>query len=205
MYILKSLQAITENTELHARFLNSLSYLEYRGFRKIASSQRTDQISLEVLQHASEEARHALFFKRQAIKMGGPHLDRFENDSLLAASALKNYFYAIDQHTAGLILSSPVAQQHSASQAVYHLVTWLVETRAMKIYQQYEELLRRVGFSFSLNGILREEHLHLDEMIQRSRETLTALKLDAETFVRFEETEFQKLWTAIECAIEAPL
>ena len=55
------------NPNLHARWLNMFSYLEYIGFRKIVKSQGAENLSLETLGHAVEEGRHALMLKKFAF------------------------------------------------------------------------------------------------------------------------------------------
>ena len=52
--------AVVADRALHARWLNTFSYLEYVGFRKIVKSQRAEGLTAAILGHACEEARHAL-------------------------------------------------------------------------------------------------------------------------------------------------
>ena len=59
-----ALKAITANGHthhLHRRWLETLSYLESCGHRKIAFYQPPRNASLSLLKHAAEEARHAYF------------------------------------------------------------------------------------------------------------------------------------------------
>src|ERR1700730_12813184 len=63
--------AIVPDPALHARWLNTFSYLEYVGFRKIVKSQLAEVLAAAILGHACEEGRHALGLKKLAIKLGG--------------------------------------------------------------------------------------------------------------------------------------
>jgi hypothetical protein len=70
------LDRIVVDADLHARFVNTLSRLEYVGVRKILKSRRSERIGLDGLQHILDEAVHALRLKKAAVA--------------LASGALKN-------------------------------------------------------------------------------------------------------------------
>ena len=53
------LQTIVQSDVLHAKWLNSLSFLENTGARKISASEDSYQVSYLQLKHAAEEHRHA--------------------------------------------------------------------------------------------------------------------------------------------------
>jgi hypothetical protein len=44
--------AVVADPALHARWLNTFSYLEYVGFRKIVKSQRAEVLTAAILGHA---------------------------------------------------------------------------------------------------------------------------------------------------------
>src|SRR4051812_13000755 len=81
---------------LHARFINTISLLEYIGARKILKSQHESSISATVLGHVSEEIRHAQIFKSVALKMSGGELLTYDDRSLLAGPAARAYFQDLD-------------------------------------------------------------------------------------------------------------
>ncbi len=194
MNLMPTFRAIVQDKDLHARWLNSLSYLEYRGFRKIARSQSTEDMTLEVLLHASEEVRHALFFKRLAIKVGGSPFNSYQESLLLGGPAVKAYFYELDGGAHTFLQSLPSEKLKSA---VYCIVTWLVEERAMSLYRQYEEVLREGPSDFSLLSILREEKNHLEEMVAASEKIFSAFGFSSAPLRALEEKCFQAAWTAI--------
>jgi hypothetical protein len=52
-----AIAAIVVDKKLHARWLNTFSYLEYIGFRKIVKSQMAEALTNKVISHALEEGR----------------------------------------------------------------------------------------------------------------------------------------------------
>jgi hypothetical protein len=50
-----AIAAIVVDKKLHARWLNTFSYLEYIGFRKIVKSQMAEALTNKVISHALEE------------------------------------------------------------------------------------------------------------------------------------------------------
>src|SRR3954466_7408301 len=55
---------------VHARFVNTLSRLEYVGVRKMLKSRRSERMDLDGLQHVLDEGVHALRLKKAAIGLG---------------------------------------------------------------------------------------------------------------------------------------
>jgi hypothetical protein len=155
------LNQIVKNPELHGRWLNSLSYLEYRGVRKIMRSQHTKDINEELLAHAMEEARHALVFKKMALKIGGPEFSTYSDNTLLAPNAIKSYFYELDKKG-----SEYCCHQNSefTPNDFYKWITWTIEERALQVYQIYDQVLKENGIDLSLNSILSDEFRHLNEV-----------------------------------------
>lgn len=183
---------------IHARWLNSLSYLEYRGFRKIVRSQSTEQMCLETLTHTLEEVRHALFFKRQAVKIGGEAF-RFYNDAtLLCPKALKLYFYDLDSEVANLLRSSGTA---TTARHAYYVVTRLVEVRALALYNEYQLLLEKESHGFSLSGLLKEESQHLQMILAQSGSILESSPITPARLTEIEERHFSIFWQQIDEAV----
>jgi hypothetical protein len=195
MQIQEILSRVVENNSLHASWLNSLSYLEYRGFRKIARSQTTENMSMDILFHAMEEVRHAVFFKKHAVKFGGDSYKNYRSETLLCETAIKSYFYQLDQGVVRILERFGKAELH---QAAYCLITWLIEERALLVYGEYEKTLRAASLDLSLAGILGEEKNHLSEMVQASRYLLEQEKVDADLFLKLESQCFHELWNQIE-------
>jgi hypothetical protein len=83
------LDRMVADPSLHARWLNTFSYLEYVGFRKIEKSERAETLTAAVLGRACEEGRHALRLKTLAIKLGGAGCDSYLPEVLLRRGSRK--------------------------------------------------------------------------------------------------------------------
>jgi hypothetical protein len=153
------LEQILADSDLHARWLNTFSYLEYVGFRKIVKSQPAENVTADLLAHALEEGRHAFLLKRAAIKVGGPSYDRYIESTFLAGNAARSYFQCVDQFCHASLERDKFAVDKASLNYLY--VTWLVEVRALEVYSLYQQLAVQCGMSFGLKGLLAEEERHL--------------------------------------------
>ena len=145
------LNKIVSHPLLHSQFLNTLSFLEYIGTRKIIKSQPSDYFNSELLEHLNEESRHSLFFKKLAQKQSGFSMG-FQPKELLLKKESENYFQRLDQKAKELS-SNPFFN--------YLYTTWAIETRALYLYSLYDKVLKEHSFSFSLRFVLKEEEEHL--------------------------------------------
>ena len=173
------LQEIMLDNTMHARWLNTLSYLEYRGFRKIIRSQMTEEMTKETLQHVSEEVRHALILKNLAIKTGGIQFSHFLEETMISGNSFKSYFYNLDFKISQIAFTNK-----------YHAVTLAIESRALSIYRQYEKLLRSTQSEISIQVIIDDEEKHFSHfsIIPNENEKL---------FKAIEEKCFNELWESI--------
>ena len=156
-----SVNAIVADPLLHARWLNTFSFLEYVGFRKIVKSQRAEVLTSAVLTHALEEGRHALGLKKLAIKLGGPDFDSYAAEALLCGEEAEAYFQELDG-----ACDEAFAERAEAERAklVYCYVTWLVERRALDVYGVYKRALAVTEIARKLDGLLAEEVKHLADV-----------------------------------------
>ena len=155
------LSRVIAEDALHARFLNSISLLEYIGARKMAKSLPQRGFDGQMLAHLSEEARHALVFKRWAERLNGQPMD-FSANQLLASKPAQRYIQGIDRQ------AQVCARQLGLNLAeTYWLATWMIEVRAMWAYPRYQAVLEQNGRGpgrISLVAIIREEQSHLRDM-----------------------------------------
>ncbi len=164
MYKLETnLKAILGSPSLHGRFLNTLSYLEYIGFRKIVKSQQAESLTLAILAHANEEGRHALLLKKLALRVGGEALSTYRAETLLCGREAEEYLQSLDAEAQLLAepLLLPPAEQ---ARFVYAYVTWLVEERALQVYGAYMKVAESMGLPTHFSGLLKEEDAHLREV-----------------------------------------
>jgi len=152
---------VVADPALHARWLNTFSYLEYVGFRKIVKSQRAEVLTAAILGHACEEARHALGLKRLAIKLGGAPFDSYAPEVLLCGEEAEAYFQDLDKACDEAFAGRSEAERGNLT---YCYVTWLVERRALDVYQIYKRALGESEIARKLGGLLAEEIKHLADV-----------------------------------------
>ena len=157
----EALDKITSDDKLHLRFLETLSYLENVGAHKIMAYQTPSEASLEVLQHAHEETRHAWFFKKLTC-----HFDPqiIESKKLLGLPFSKHYLNLLDLKVVRELKKSFSNPLEWVKESSYFLTTYIIELRASHIYNIYENFLREKKFNFTLKSVLKEEASHLKEM-----------------------------------------
>lgn len=192
----KFLAQVINDPLLHAQWLNSLSYLEYRGARKILRTLATEDIDDEILNHTMEEVRHALYFKRLAMKMGGKKFHRYSSATLLAAPAIKNYFYELDR------MAENLSARSGSKLEIYRLVTWLIEERALYVYLRYEAFLEMNDSKITLKPILADETRHLVEVKNQLKSLLRSQGIPIESLIEKEHELFAELLFFLQAALE---
>jgi|SRR5579863_8312506 len=159
---LASLMPIVINDDqLHARWLNTFSYLEYVGFRKIIKSQSADALSRAFLNHALEEGGHAFLLKNLAVKVGGKAFDFYTPDTMLCPEAASAYFQNLDHGCDERFAAFSDAER---AKIVYLYVTWLIERRALDVYGRYKTALGASPLADQLDELLGEEIGHLRQV-----------------------------------------
>ncbi|MGQ0445207.1 MAG: hypothetical protein ACT4O2_08815 [Beijerinckiaceae bacterium] len=152
---------IVSDPALHARWLNTFSYLEYVGFRKIVKSQRAEGLTAAILGHACEEGRHALGLKKLAMKLGGAEFDSYGADVLLCGAEAASYFQDLDKTCEEAFADRSEPER---AKLTYSYVTWLVERRALDVYNIYRRALGDSETARKLGGLLAEETKHLADV-----------------------------------------
>jgi hypothetical protein len=150
---------IVESPALHARFLNSLSLLEYIGVRKMLKARRAEEMDLAGLQHVLEEAVHSTRLKKFAHKVApsAVSVEGFGPEHTLAGEAAEDYFQAVDRAAA-------TALGGADGEACYALTSAAIEIRARCLYPAYQTILSATGSVVSVASILADEEQHLAEM-----------------------------------------
>lgn len=157
------LTVIVNSNGLHAKWLNTLSFLENCGARKIAACEHPTLVKEEMLKHASEEFRHAHHLKRQIERVSSSPMDTYSLDFMLGGTATLNYLNALDLATSRYLKSLGFSK-HPIKEAAYLLVTYAIELRAEELYPIYDAVLRKAGSRVAVKSILLEEKEHLNEM-----------------------------------------
>jgi hypothetical protein len=192
----RTLHAIVQNPALHARFLNSLSRLEYVGVRKMLKARRSQDLDLEGLQHILEEAAHATRLKKFACALApaGVSVTTFSAEHTLAGDEAERYFQAVDragEHALGA--GSP--------EASYALTSAAIEIRARTFYPAYQQVLQSSAQRVSVASILSDEEAHLREMQERLQADLPDWQERLQRVLQVEERAFATLLDALDEAI----
>ena len=93
------LHKIVRNNHIHAKWLNTLSYMENVGARKISACEHPLSVDIIQLKHAAEEHRHAYYLKKQIAKLDLPTeylCKHYKTDDLLASIFTQQYLHALD-------------------------------------------------------------------------------------------------------------
>jgi len=149
---------------VHARFVNTLSRLEYVGVRKMLKSRRSERIDLDGLQHVLDEGVHALRLKKAATALGaaaGVDVTTFAPAHTLAGDAAEDYFQALDHRAEAAVADLPATVRAETN---YLLTSAAIEVRAQVFYPLYDRRLAEGKAGFSVAAITKDEDRHLDEM-----------------------------------------
>ncbi|MGC1879208.1 MAG: hypothetical protein WA347_03240 [Rhabdochlamydiaceae bacterium] len=157
------LTTIVHSNDSHAKWLNTLSFLENCGARKIAACEHPTLVKEEMLKHAAEEFRHAHHLKRQITRVSSNSIDTYSLSFMLGGAATLHYLTALDIK-ASRYLKMLGLSKHFIKEAAYLLVTYAIELRAEELYPIYDAVLRKAGFRVAVKSIQLEEKEHLDEM-----------------------------------------
>ena len=182
------LETLIQNKTAHTHWLNTLAFMEHIGSRKIIKSQNSFTLDHTLLQHISEEARHAFYFKNLAHKLSPADCPNFKEDYLIKGSASEDYFQAIDYKAEDELADSPIKNTLN-----YLYTTWMVEERAVMLYEIYNQILKSNKMPFNLNFILQEEDHHLKTVVQHIKEKDTKFKERADRLFEYERNQFKGL------------
>jgi hypothetical protein len=195
------LDRVVADPRLHARFVNTLSRLEYVGVRKILKSRRSERLDIDGLQHILDEAVHALRLKKAAVALaGGAGVVTFADDATLAGDAGEGYLQALDRRAEEALLDLPADERAEAN---YHLTSAAIEVRAQVFYPLYDRCLRANGVGFSVAAISKDEDRHLEEMAAGLERTLPEWRRRLEMVLAAEEALYARFLSAVEDALPA--
>jgi hypothetical protein len=197
------LRAIVAAPALHARFVNTLSRMEYIGVRKMLKSRRSERMDLDGLQHMLDEGVHALRLKKAATALGaaaGVDVSTFAEPHTLAGSAGEAYFQALDHRAEDLVADLPEAVRAEAN---YLLTSAVIEVRAQVFYPLYDSCLTEGRAGFSVAAITKDEDRHLSEMKDGLARVMDNWPARLEAVLSAEQTLFGGFLDAVEMALGA--
>ena len=145
----------------HYLWLQSLSYLEYIGYRKMVKALGYDQLMSQSVQtHLSDEIEHSLLFKNQLKQL-------FSKDTQLKLGAVQklqsiaeNYFQSLDS-----AVEECVQKKYGDVPFLSYLETSLIiEKRAMQVYPSYQAQLAESSLKQTVLKVIRDEADHLKNL-----------------------------------------
>jgi hypothetical protein len=188
--IRSALEAICATREVEARWLHTVSMLEFIGARKISRTVADRHPSLGVLQHLADETRHALAFKRLACEVAGREVSEY-----LCLPAAATYFQTLDRELAAW--GAKVLGREDVRLS-YLLTTTMIEQRAMMVYPLYKAATRQRVVRDELAQVVTEEQSHRREIEDRCKEMLATLGVpDLSDPLAIEERLFAPLIEAL--------
>ena len=152
LYIKDVLKKIVSDDVLEARWLKTVSILEYIGSRKISKTVAQKYPILEILEHLSDETRHAYAFAKLSEKMS-------EGKAVtpLCVEEGLHYFQTLDQNLSDYVKN---LLGHEDMYASYLFVTCAIERRAMSLYPYYQSITSHGFVRDELRQVIVEESNH---------------------------------------------
>ena len=201
------LKSIIEDDHLHAKWLNTLSFMENCGARMISLCEHPTKVKEEMLKHAAEEFRHAYYLKRQIRKLSTVPLPDYSLHLLLGCSYSKHYLQLLNNSICRFLSKNMNLKGNDIKSRAYLLVTYAIEVRASLLYPLYHEALTNTQSNISMRAIIAEEETHLKDIENELQHFPNQLHLK-EMSLSFENQLFHRLFekllltTNSTCAIE---
>ncbi|MBP1163913.1 rubrerythrin [Chryseobacterium sp. PvR013] len=164
------LKKIVQEGSTHAKWLNTLSFMENAGARKISKCEHPTLVSQIQLKHAAEEHRHAYYLKKQIGKIDPELCKTYESMELLAPIATSQYLHSLDIKACRYLQKAFNLNKTDIKYAAYLFVTYAIEVRADELYPVYQQVLTEASSRIMVKSIILEEEGHLEEMINQLNE-----------------------------------
>lgn len=189
------LQQIVGSDFLHARWLNTLSFMENAGARKISACEHPTTVDLIQLKHAAEEHRHAYYLKKQIAKIDAESCKTYQLQELLAPNQTRHYLHQLDVQTCRYLKTAFGLEGQQLKYAAYLFVTYAIEVRADLLYPVYQAALDKAQSKVMVRSIIVEEEGHLEEMINQLNRFATDWEAHAQHVQMLEQQLFD-VWMA---------
>ncbi len=138
--------------------------MENAGSRKISACEHKTDVSVSVLKHAHEEARHAYFLKTQIKKLVDTELENYRFKNIMAPLVSYQYLDKLDLEVSRYLKEECNLPESKIRYGAYLLTTYAIEERADDLYPAYAEVLNDAGSNINVRLIIAEEEGHLEEM-----------------------------------------
>jgi bacterioferritin (cytochrome b1) len=185
------LSTIVNDNTLHAKWLNTLSYMENAGAKKISASEHKEDVNLIILKHAAEEHRHAYYLKKQLEKLEGGLCKTYKSHELLTPDHTRFYLNALDIAVCRYLKKEFNLEGFELKFAAYLFVTYAIEVRADELYPIYQEVLTDANSRVTVKSIILEEEGHLEEMLNQLKTFSPEWEHHAQIVVGIEQKMFE--------------
>lgn len=203
MQLQSILSTIVNDNTLHAKWLNTLSFMENAGAKKISGSEHEQEVTLLILKHAAEEHRHAYYLKKQLAKLGDQLCETYRNDELLVPEHTRFYLNALDVKVCKYLKQNFKLSGSALKYAAYLFVTYVIEVRADELYPIYQGVLTESESKVTVKSIILEEEGHLEEMIHQLHGFAADWEAHAAAMVAIEQEMFEAWMKALSETIMA--
>ena len=190
MQLTSILENIVNDNILHSKWLNTLSYMENAGAKKISASEHKEEVTLLILKHAAEEHRHAYYLKKQLAKLDENLCKTYSNAELLAPNHTKYYLNTLDVLVCRYLKNHFNLSGYDLKFAAYLFVTYAIEVRADELYPIYQDILTAKESRVTVKSIILEEEGHLEEMLNQLREFSPDWEKHANEIIKIEQQMF---------------
>ena len=187
MQLTSILENIVSDNLLHSKWLNTLSYMENAGAKKISASEHKEEVTLLILKHAAEEHRHAYYLKKQLAKLDENVCKTYTNAELLAPNHTKYYLNTLDVLVCRYLKNHFNLSGYDLKFAAYLFVTYAIEVRADELYPIYQDVLSAKQSKVTVKSIILEEEGHLEEMLNQLREFSPDWEKHAQEIIKIEQ------------------
>ena len=191
------LKRIVQEGSIHAKWLNTLSYMENAGARKISKCEHPTLVSQIQLKHAAEEHRHAYYLKKQIGKIDPELCKTYESTELLAPIATSQYLHSLDIKACRYLQNAFNLNKTDIKYAAYLFVTYAIEVRADELYPVYQQVLTEASSKIMVKSIILEEEGHLEEMINQLNEFSPDWKAHADYVLTIEKSLHEEWINAV--------
>ncbi|MFT4680141.1 MAG: hypothetical protein ACI9RU_003079 [Litorivivens sp.] len=193
-----TIDQIVSDPSLHAKWLNTLSYMENCGARKISKCEHPTRTNLMVLKHAAEEHRHAYYLKKMIDRVQEGACETYEVEELLAGHTSRHYLHRLDIFASKYLQKTLQLSGEELKYVAYLYVTYAIEVRADDLYPVYHEVLKKHDSPVSVWNIIKEEEGHLEEMISSLEKFDANWEVHAKVIRAYEEEVFQAWMRVVE-------
>ncbi|KQC00659.1 hypothetical protein [Pedobacter sp. Hv1] len=190
MQLTTVLENIVNDNVLHSKWLNTLSYMENAGAKKISASEHKEEVTLLILKHAAEEHRHAYYLKKQLAKLDENLCRTYSNAELLAPNHTKYYLNTLDVQVCRYLKDHFKLSGYELKFAAYLFVTYAIEVRADELYPIYQDVLTAKESKVTVKSIILEEEGHLEEMLHQLKEFSPDWEKHAQEIIKIEQQMF---------------